>query len=117
MLKQLTESGSVFSIRTLNGDLKTLYKRTLGKEFDVTRVYIRSVVKSQGGLSLSTHFSNPWPAELDPIFNETKDETQAAFMLCAMLMQDLIDSPDSWWCTKTDVTGRDLATNFYWRKI
>lgn len=44
-------------------------------------------------------------------------DTKATGYFLGLIVQDvIINSDDQWYCIKTNITNRDFATMFYWRK-
>lgn len=82
--------------------------------------FLRSKIETQQEFSVGTLFpKKSWPEspELMEIFERAgKSELQAAYMLGLLSMEVIIEDETEWLTTKTQLTNRDIATAFYWRK-
>lgn len=91
-------------------------KKLLALEQVAIENYIKSQISEVEIFSLATHFGNPWPSVLDPIYRVTGDELLAAFLLTNMIQEELIhDIEQEWLCTQTNITKRNFESNAYWR--
>lgn len=112
MLTKIDASGRKFSVNKAYipaNKLSAADKAT-------AQTHIDSVAAQAEKFSLASHFNDPWPDALDPLYKVTGDETQAAFLLSGLVEDVLIRSPEEWLCTKTPFTKRSFETNFYWKK-
>ena len=116
-LSRMEENGSVYAVTSLPAlDVYQKYlNHVLPTQQGATSAYVATVIGSHEKFSLATAFANPWPPELDSIWNFIQDETLAAFVLAYIVMEQLMAAPNKWMCTKTNIQDRDFATNFYWK--
>lgn len=109
---------SVFLMDTLpykkNFDI---WKNSLGKNYDAVRNYVENKIMPSNDFSAATMFpKRSWDnTPLMFIINTLNDEEMSAWFLGLLIMDIIMQDIDYWFVTKTNFTGRDFETCYYWR--
>lgn len=116
-LYRIGESGDKYNVSSFSPiEIYEKYLKTVPiVQQEIVRSYVRRVVNAQVKFSLATAFPDPWPQELDLIWNFANDKKLSAFILAYLVMEELILQENEWMCTKTNIQDRDFESNFYWR--
>ena len=79
--------------------------------------YIDEKINKQDKYSVATLFGGNWDDPLFRIYTAmNEDSYNSALLLGRINLDRVIKSEAQWFCTKTNLNGRDLSTAFYWRK-
>lgn len=77
--------------------------------------YIKKEVSLLQEFSIGTRWPNPWPSQLDKLWEVLKDETKAAYFLSALVQKAVMEDKSEWVVSKVRLPGRERRTLYFYR--
>lgn len=119
MLIKIGDSGRAISLKKIPYEDSFLKWINLidPKDYAEICTYIDEKIEQQDKFSVATLFGGDWDNPLIRIYAAVNEDSyNSALLLGRINLDRVIRSETEWFCTKTHLNGRDLATTFYWRK-
>jgi hypothetical protein len=85
------------------------------EDYERVYAYVKAEVDKLVEFSVGTRWPNPWPAELDPIYEAIQDEEQSGYFLSGLAQKAILESKYEWSTCKFRLYNRKKRTLYFYR--